>query len=73
MWLFLTVSWVGLQCVIAVFSDNTHLLFMNHRQTELKRITYYVTLYDAEKSSAICEHNTLISHIRAQQVTHLSK
>ena len=27
LWLFLTVPWVGLQCVIAVFPDHTHLLF----------------------------------------------
>ena len=27
MWLFLTVPWVGLQCVIVVFPDHTHLLF----------------------------------------------
>ena len=27
MWLFLRVSWVGLQCVIVVFPDHTHLLF----------------------------------------------
>ena len=27
MWLFLMVSWVGLQCVIVVFPDHTHLLF----------------------------------------------
>ena len=27
MWLFLTVPWVGLKCVIVVFSDHTHLLF----------------------------------------------
>ena len=26
--LFLMVSWVGLQCVIAVFPDHTHLLFV---------------------------------------------
>ena len=26
-WLFLAVSWVGLQCVIVVFPDHTHLLF----------------------------------------------
>ena len=25
--LFLTVPWVGLQCVIVVFPDHTHLLF----------------------------------------------
>ena len=28
-WLFLMVPWVGLQCVIVVFPDHTHLLF-NH-------------------------------------------
>ena len=26
-WLFHTVQWVGLQCVILVFPDHTHLLF----------------------------------------------
>ena len=27
LWLFLTVLWDGLQCVIVVFPDHTHLLF----------------------------------------------
>ena len=27
LWLFLTVLWVGLQCVIVVFPDHTQLLF----------------------------------------------
>ena len=27
MWLFLTVQLVGLECVIVVFPDHTHLLF----------------------------------------------
>ena len=27
LWLFLTVPWVSLQCVIVVFSDHTHLLY----------------------------------------------
>ena len=27
LWLFLTVSWVGLQCVIVVFTDHTDLLY----------------------------------------------
>ena len=26
-WLFLTVPWVGLQCVIVVFPDHTYLIF----------------------------------------------
>ena len=27
-WLFLTMHWVGLQCVIVVFPDHTHLHFL---------------------------------------------
>ena len=27
MWLFRTVTWVGLQCVIVVFPDDTHILY----------------------------------------------
>ena len=27
LWLFLMVPWVGLQCVILVFPDHTHLIF----------------------------------------------
>ena len=27
LWLFLTMSWVSLQCVIVVFPDHTHLFF----------------------------------------------
>ena len=26
LWLFLTVTWVGLQCLIVIFPDHTHLL-----------------------------------------------
>ena len=29
LWPFLTVSWVGLQCVIVVFPDHTHLFFLS--------------------------------------------
>ena len=28
MWLFLAVAYVGLQCVIVVFPDHTHLIFV---------------------------------------------
>ena len=28
LWLFLAVPWVGLRCVIVVFPDHTHLLFV---------------------------------------------
>ena len=27
LWLFLTVPWVGMQCVIVAFPDHTHILF----------------------------------------------
>ena len=30
LWLFLAVPWAGLQCVIVVFSDHTHLLFWHY-------------------------------------------
>ena len=30
LWLFLTVLWVGMQCVIVVFPDYTHVLFHLH-------------------------------------------
>ena len=29
LWLFLTVPWIGLGCVIVVIPDHTHLLFGN--------------------------------------------
>ena len=29
LWLFLAVPGVGLQCVIVVFTDHTHFLFLN--------------------------------------------
>ena len=37
LWLFATVPWVGLQCVIVLFSDRTHLLFgtIEHLTTEI--------------------------------------
>ena len=31
LWLYLTVPWVGLQCVIMVFPDHTHLPFVHMR------------------------------------------
>ena len=27
LWVFLTVTWVGLQCVIVVFPDHPHVLY----------------------------------------------
>ena len=36
LWLFLMVLWVGLQCVIVVFPDHTHLLFATHKMLGTK-------------------------------------
>ena len=33
LWLFLTVPWDGLQCVIVVFSDHTHFFYYFHNTT----------------------------------------
>ena len=39
LWLFLTVPWVGLQCVSVVFPEHTHLLFSLRTQNYIhKRI-----------------------------------
>ena len=35
LWLFLTMPWVGLQCVIVVFPDHTHLLFVCYENVQL--------------------------------------
>ena len=35
LWLFLTVPWVGMQCVIVVFPDHTHLLFLQSSRSWL--------------------------------------
>ena len=34
LWLFVTVSWVGLQIAIVVFPDHTHSLLYNHFKHE---------------------------------------
>ena len=35
LWLFLTVPWVGLQCVIVVFPDHTNSLFLLFDESSL--------------------------------------
>ena len=35
LWLFLVVPWVGLQCVIVVFPDHTHSLFISYAGYQL--------------------------------------
>ena len=45
LWLFLTVPWVGLQCVIVVIPDHTHLLFGGGKYIR-KKVTILVTILD---------------------------
>ena len=46
MWLFLTVPWVGLRCVILVFPDHTHLLFSNVKIQYIIAMINYATEHD---------------------------
>ena len=47
LWLFLTVPWVGLRCVIMVFPDNTHLLFLwdTVNSTDLAQAQIFTVAY----------------------------
>ena len=38
LWLLLTVWWVGLQCVIVVFPDHSHLLFSYSSKIQQKSV-----------------------------------
>ena len=42
LWLFLTVPWVGLQCVIVVFPDHTHFFNKNHHQINRWGFNYFI-------------------------------
>ena len=42
LWLFLTVPWVGLQYVIVVFPDHTHLLFNRASPLDSLRSNYFI-------------------------------
>ena len=46
LWRFITVPWVGLQCVIVVFPDHTHLLFyMDINTNYLKASKHLYNIY----------------------------
>ena len=49
LWLFLTVPWVDLQCMIVVFPDHTYLLFGNKIMNSRK----YVEICSSERSSNV--------------------
>ena len=42
LWLFLTVPWVGLQYVIVVFTDHTHLLFVLYCTKTIPSLHYTI-------------------------------
>ena len=63
LWLFLTVRWVGLQCVIVVFPDHTHLLF----DLALKKVT--VNLRSSFKKSVNVTHMPLPGTIMREKVS----
>ena len=44
LWLFLTVLWVGLQCVIVVFPDHNPLLFGNYQKFAIRLMSSHVKL-----------------------------
>ena len=45
LWLFLTVPWVGLQYVIVVFPDHSHLLFANNLKRKRKLVALHLLSY----------------------------
>ena len=51
-WLFLTVPWVGLQCVIVVFLDHTHINITTSTIFSTHCIFEHVRDIDSNKSSA---------------------
>ena len=52
LWLFLTVPWVGLQCVSVVFPDHTHLLLQGKMiLIEKKRLSSVTTMIGNIKTS----------------------
>ena len=54
LWLFLTVLWVGLQCVIVVFPDHTHLLFVvNYKRKYVHEVLVNRLVKLAQEKSVI--------------------
>ena len=55
-WLFLTMPCVGLQCVIVVFPDHTHLLFFHHN-TLIRYDCFSVLMYcKSWETSMLAKH-----------------
>ena len=59
-WLFLAVPWGCLRCVIVVFPDHTHLLFLVESPQSLKLIPYGVKLVDFMSYGSLVKTNTAL-------------
>ena len=55
MWLFLTMPWVGLQCVIVVFPDHSHLLSGDTQTNPFRKAKLW---YQKVSDGFIMEMNT---------------
>ena len=64
LWLFLTLRWLGLLCVIVVFPDRTHLLFVS--VVDFTSIRTY-----SPKTNKLRNINTI--HLRQRSEKHLHK
>ena len=63
LWLFLTVPWVGLQCMIVVFPDHAHFLFENRYFVTLALTIRYELLIHFGLITANSRYFTLFIHI----------
>ena len=68
LWLFLTVPWVGLRCVIVVFPDYIHLLFMLSCQIELVHL-YEILISCADSENSVSVESFFFIHKRISQLT----
>ena len=78
MWLFITVQWVGLWCVIVVFPDHTHLLYV--RGLAIFILLTYTVIDSLKTYFCISLHQAIIltfrdnnfaSHFTFDKVSHL--
>ena len=53
MWLFLTVPWAGLRCVIVVFSDHTYLLFYTFESSLLLLVSFQIWASPRQNLSSV--------------------
>ena len=60
LWLFLTVPWVGLQCVILVFSDHTSLLFLTNINNTSVRLLFVLLALPL----ILCRNNVVPTPLR---------